>query len=71
MCTLCKRDYSGLRVLSVLGVIDDPREAPTPNKPAAMALVCTSCDSVSSEETRKKIERVFGLIGTSTTDTRQ
>ena len=71
MCTLCGRNYSGLRALSVLGVIDDPREAPTPNKPAAMALVCTSCDSVSSEETQRRIEQTFGLVGTFTPDTVQ
>jgi hypothetical protein len=71
MCTLCGRNYSGLRALSVLGVIDDPREAPTPNKPAAMALVCTSCDSVSTEETQRQIEQTFGLVGMNTPDTRQ
>jgi hypothetical protein len=52
-CTLCGRDYSGLPMLSVLGIVDDPREAPRQNKPAVMALVCTSCDGVSTEETRR------------------
>jgi hypothetical protein len=63
-CTLCGRDYSGLQTLSVLGIVDDPREAPRPNKPAAMAVVCGSCDSVSTEETQRRIEQMFGLIGT-------
>jgi hypothetical protein len=71
MCTLCGHDYSGLRALSVLGVIDDPREAPLPNKPAAMALVCGTCDGVSAEETRRRIEQTFGLAGTNTPGTRQ
>ena len=39
-CVLCERDYSGLQTLSVLGVIDDPREAPRKNKPAVVTLVC-------------------------------
>ena len=58
-------------MLSVLGIIDDPREAPRPNKSAAMAVVCASCDSVSSEETQRRIEQMFGLVGVSTPDTRQ
>jgi hypothetical protein len=61
-CTLCGGDYFGLQRLSVLGVIDDPRRGSTPDKPAAMALVCTACDSVSQEETQRRIRQKFGLV---------
>jgi hypothetical protein len=70
-CTLCGREYSGLQRLSVFGVIDDPRAAPLPNKPAAMALVCTFCDCVSMEETQRRIEQTFGLTRVNAPDTRQ
>jgi hypothetical protein len=70
-CTLCGRDYSGLQMLSVLGIIDDPREAPLPNKSAAMALVCAPCDNVSTEDTQRGIEQTFGLVGVNTPDIRQ
>jgi hypothetical protein len=70
-CALCEHDYSGLQALSVFGVIDDPREAPLPNKPALVALVCGPCDGVSSEETRRRIGQTFGLIEVSTTNTCQ
>jgi hypothetical protein len=70
-CTLCGHSYSGLAMLSVLGIVDDPREAPCKDKPAAVAVVCTSCDSASTEETQKGIEQTFGLIRTNAPDTRQ
>jgi hypothetical protein len=40
-CSLCERDYSGLRMLSALGVIDDPR-TPGSAGPVDVALVCAS-----------------------------
>jgi len=54
-----------------IGIIDDPHEAPLPNKSAAKALVCASCDSMSTGETRRPIEQMFGLVGTNTPDVRQ
>jgi hypothetical protein len=60
-CTLCSKDYSGLRPLSVLGIVDHARDAPLPSKPAVIALVCQRCDSVSTAETRRRVEQVFGL----------
>jgi hypothetical protein len=48
-CALCERDYSGLRMLSALGVIDDPR-TPGSAGPVDVALVCASCASGNVEE---------------------
>jgi hypothetical protein len=60
-CTICERDYSGLQMLSVLGVIDDPR-TPGSAGPVAVALVCASCASTSPEEIEREIARTFGLV---------
>jgi hypothetical protein len=60
-CSLCARDYSGLQMLSVLAMIEQARGDPVPSKPAVMALVCQSCDSVSTQETQRRIEKKFGF----------
>jgi hypothetical protein len=52
-CILCRRDYSGIDALAVLGVIDDPRTdhsaSRSSTEPVAVALVCASCASASPE----------------------
>jgi hypothetical protein len=58
-CALCGRDYSGLRMLSVLGVIDDPRE-PLPG-PVDVPLVCASCASGNPEGIEREIASTLGL----------
>jgi hypothetical protein len=60
-CALCERDYSGLRVLSILGVIDDPREPLTAAGPVDVPLVCASCASGSPEEIEREIAQTLGL----------
>jgi hypothetical protein len=37
-CALCAKNYTGLPMLSVFAMIDHPRSAPVPTKPALMAL---------------------------------
>jgi hypothetical protein len=60
-CSLCGRDYSGLTKLSVFGIVEHALGNPTPSKPAAMALVCEVCDCISTEETKRRLERLFGV----------
>jgi hypothetical protein len=60
-CSLCERDYSGLPMLSVLGVVDDPREPLCAAGPVAVALVCTSCAGGRAEEMEREIARTLGL----------
>jgi hypothetical protein len=60
-CILCGRDFRGLRELSVMAVIQRTLGAPVANKPAAISPICHSCDSV-SEETQRKVQRMFGLM---------
>jgi hypothetical protein len=60
-CTLCAKHYTGLAMLSVFALIDHPRSAPVETKPALMALVCQACDSVSMEETTRRINEMFGF----------
>jgi hypothetical protein len=59
---LCATNYNGLSNLSVFALIDHPHDAPVASKPGVMALVCMKCDSVSTEETRRRIEEMFGLL---------
>ncbi len=61
-CSLCAKDYAGLPMLSVFAIIDHPYDPPLPSKPGIMALVCQTCDSVSTQETRRRIGKVFGLL---------
>jgi hypothetical protein len=60
-CSLCAKDYAGLPMLSVFALIDHPRDPPLPNKPGIMALVCQTYDSISTQETRRRIDEMFGL----------
>jgi hypothetical protein len=60
-CALCAKNYTGLPMLSVFAMIDHPRSAPVPTKPALMALVCQTCDSVSTEETERRINEMLGV----------
>jgi hypothetical protein len=57
-----RQDYAGLQMLSVFALIDHPRDAPLPNKPGVLALVCQTCDSVSTQETQTKLGETFGLL---------
>jgi hypothetical protein len=59
-CTICERDYFGPQMLSVLGVIDDPR-TPGSAGPVAVALVCAPCAGGRTEEMEREIARTFGL----------
>jgi hypothetical protein len=59
-CALCGRDYSGLRMLSILGVIDDPR-TPGSAGPVDVPLVCASCASASPDEMEREIASTLGL----------
>jgi hypothetical protein len=63
-CSLCAKDYAGLPMLSVFALVDRPRDLPLPNKPGIMALVCQACDSISTQETQRRISKMFGLSPT-------
>jgi hypothetical protein len=61
-CSLCAKEYAGLPMLSVFALIDHPYAPPLPNKPGVMALVCQTCDSISTEETQRRLGEMFGLL---------
>jgi hypothetical protein len=58
-CLLCDQTFHGLDDLSALAVTDHPGD--TANKPALTALVCNSCDSVSVEDTERRIYAALNL----------
>lgn len=59
VCFLCQRPHSGLKELSCLGIIDQAPASKT-NK-AAILPVCHACDSVSTEETQRRLIAEFPL----------
>jgi hypothetical protein len=63
-CLLCGHDFSGLNQLSVVAVIERALGEPKPDKPGIVASVCHACDSVSPEETSRRIHASFGLLET-------
>jgi hypothetical protein len=60
-CTLCGREHRGLRRVSALAVIERAVGDPTPQKPGIVAPICHGCDSISTEETLRQIQSLFGL----------
>lgn len=60
-CLLCAAERSELQGLSCLAVIDRVADKLQPSKPALVAMVCGACDSVSSDDTRRRIEASLGL----------
>ena len=60
-CGLCRVDHSGVDALSVIAVIERALREPTRDKPALTVPVCHACDSVSTEETKRKIQAALGL----------
>lgn len=61
-CTLCAKRFSGLAALSAFALLDHVRDAPLPNKPGIMALICGACDSESTEQTKRQVFEAFGLM---------
>jgi hypothetical protein len=62
-CVLCGKEFSGLPELSVMAVIERALGDPTPKKPGITAPICHACDSVSAEETKRRVQAAFGLMG--------
>jgi hypothetical protein len=60
-CFLCDREFSGLPTLSVMAVIERALGDPMPNKPGLTMPICHACDSVSTEETRRRVQAALGL----------
>jgi hypothetical protein len=60
-CFLCAREFYGPADLSVLAFIERTLGEPLRTKPALITPICHSCDSVSTEETRRRVEEAFGL----------
>src|SRR5215469_16390045 len=61
-CALCARSFSGLRQLACIAVIRRARGGPlTRDNPAITPAICHRCDSVSTYEMRRRIERTYGL----------
>jgi hypothetical protein len=60
-CNTCRKSYSGLAHLSVMALVDCARDKPAKDKPGAIALICNTCDSISSEHTFDLVRRSFGL----------
>ena len=49
------REFSDLLRLSVVAVIERAAGDPAPDNPAVTALICHACDSVSTEEARRRV----------------
>jgi hypothetical protein len=60
-CFLCAREFHGLAGLSVFALIERTLGDPLPTKPAMVMPICATCDGVSTEETRRRVEQVYGL----------
>jgi hypothetical protein len=61
-CSLCAAKHTGLRALSCMSVVERALGDPTPNKPGIVAPVCQACDSVSTDETVRRLQESFGLF---------
>jgi hypothetical protein len=61
-CGLCSREFSGYANLSVLAVIERTLGEPKRDKPALSVFVCHGCDSVSAEETKRRVQQMFGVL---------
>jgi hypothetical protein len=46
----------------VVAVIERAAGDPAPDKPAVTALICHACESVSTEETRRRVQAEFWLL---------
>lgn len=58
-CFLCRRPRPGLKDLSCFGIID--RVPASQTNEAVILPICHSCDSVSSEETQRRMLEAFPL----------
>jgi hypothetical protein len=61
-CFLCQRKFSGLGGLSTFAMLERSIGNPAQNKPAVAMMICHECDSVSTEETQRRVERAYGMI---------
>jgi len=62
-CFLCGVEHSGMQAISVMAVIERALGEPAPDKPGPVVPICHACDSVSTEETRRRVQAEFGLYG--------
>lgn len=60
-CVLCDREYTGFADLSCF-VIMDRIIGRANDQPALVAMICRTCDSVSTDETRRRVQEMFGLL---------
>ena len=58
-CLLCGHEYSGAPSVSTMTVIERALGDPTPDKPGIVAPICHACDSISTEETTRKVQAWF------------